>query len=197
MFQKIDSAIAKRMHFLEEMNARHRQEAAPRDVRLRQVPPDTGKFLALMAAIAPPEGAWIEIGTSGGYSALWLSLACREVGRKLTTFEILPEKAALAQETFRTAGVEDWVHLVHGDALDLVANYDKIAFCFLDAEKNIYAELYELLVPRLITGGLLIADNAISHAADLQPMIDHAQADPRVDALVLPIGKGELFCRKK
>jgi len=72
--------------------------------RLRQIPPDTGKFLALPATNAP-EGIYIEIGTSAGYSTLWIPLACEMLGRTITTFEILPEKAKLVLETFRAAQV--------------------------------------------------------------------------------------------
>ncbi len=142
-------------------------------------------------------GRFIEIGTSAGYSTLWLALACRATGRKITTYEILPEKAALARQTFDAAGVWDVVEFVHGDALDRLTGLKEIAFCFLDAEKEIYDRCYELLAPRLVPGGLLVADNAISHQADLQPALDRALADETVDALIVPIGKGELVCRKK
>ncbi|PKN83812.1 MAG: methyltransferase, partial [Chloroflexi bacterium HGW-Chloroflexi-7] len=73
---------------------------------------------------------------------------------------------------------------------------DKIAFCFLDAEKEVYQECYETVVPKLVKGGLLVADNAINHQATLQPMLDRALADERVDAMIIPIGKGELVCLK-
>ena len=118
------------------------------------------------------------------------------MGRTITTFELLPEKVALARETFRAAQVEGVVQLVAGDVLDYVAHYDNIAFCFLDAEKEVYSACYEAIVPKLVPGGLLIADNAINHRETLQPMIDRALTDVRVDALVVPIGKGELVCRK-
>jgi predicted O-methyltransferase YrrM len=138
----------------------------------------------------------VEIGASAGYSTLWLALAARLSGRKVTTFEVLPEKVALAQETFRLAGVEDTVRLVAGDARQHLAIINEIAFCFLDAEKEVYAEMYDLVVPRLVQGGLLVADNAINHRLALQPMLERALLDPRVDALIVPIGKGELVCRK-
>ena len=73
---------------------------------------------------------------------------------------------------------------------------DNISFCFLDAEKELYADCYELVVPNLVPGGILVADNAISHAETLQPMLDRALSDERVDALIVPIGMGELVCRK-
>lgn len=71
-----------------------------------------------------------------------------------------------------------------------------IAFCFLDAEEEVYADCYEAVVLNLVRGGLLVADNATNHRETLQPMIDRALDDPRVDSLVVPIGKGELVCRK-
>jgi caffeoyl-CoA O-methyltransferase len=195
MFHNIPQPILDRMRYLEEIDTQDRQDGTPRLQRLRQIPPETGRFLALLAAGAP-QGAWIEIGTSAGYSTLWLALACRAAGRTLTTFEVLEEKAALARETFHLAEVEDTVTLVAGDARGHLANRGDIAFCFLDAEKEVYAACYELVVPRLVAGGLLAADNAISHQETLQPLLDRALSDERVDALIVPIGKGELVCRK-
>ncbi|MGA2276535.1 MAG: O-methyltransferase [Terracidiphilus sp.] len=196
MFHEIPEAMSARMRELERIDAADRANGTPRLKRLRQIPPEVGRFIAILAASAPA-GRFIEIGTSAGYSTLWLALACRATGRKITTYEILPDKAALARQTFDAAGVWDVVEFVHGDALDRLAGLKEIAFCFLDAEKEIYDRCYELLAPRLVPGGLLVADNAISHQADLQPALDRALADETVDALIIPIGKGELVCRKK
>jgi predicted O-methyltransferase YrrM/NTP pyrophosphatase (non-canonical NTP hydrolase) len=196
MFHGIPQPILDRMRYLEEIDSQDRQDGTPRLQRLRQIPPETGKFLALLAAGAP-QGAWIEVGTSAGYSTLWLALACREIGRTLTTFEVLEEKVTLARETFRLARVEDVVTLVARDAREHLADCQDIAFCFLDAEKEVYADCYELVVPRLVAGGLLVADNATNHQETLQPMLDRALSDERVDALIAPIGKGELICRKR
>ena len=112
------------------------------------------------------------------------------------TFEVLADKAALAAETFRLAEVEDVVELAAGDAREHLAACKDISFCFLDAEKEVYADCYEAVVPNLVPGGLLVADNAINHRETLQPMLDRALTDPRVDALMVPVGKGELVCRK-
>jgi predicted O-methyltransferase YrrM len=184
------------MKYLEAIDARDRTDGTPRLKRLRQIPPETGRFIALLAATAP-EGSLIEIGTSAGYSTLWLALACRETNRKLTTFEILNEKVSMAGETFMAAGVGDVVELIHADALDHLDAIRDISFCFLDAEKESYADCYEAVIPKLVSGGLFVADNAINHQETLQPVIDRALADDRVDAMVVPIGKGELVCRKR
>ncbi|MDH3944434.1 MAG: class I SAM-dependent methyltransferase [Anaerolineae bacterium] len=196
MFHTIPKSIQDRMSSLEKADTKDRAGSTPQLQRLRQVPPETGKFLALTAANAP-EGAWLEIGTSGGYSALWISLACQKRATKLVTFELLPEKVELARESFKKAKVEALVELVHGDARGHISDYDEIAFCFLDAEKEMYAEFYELVVPRLVKGGILIADNFLSHKEDLQSVLEQAEADESVDSLMVPIGKGLLLCRKQ
>jgi predicted O-methyltransferase YrrM len=194
MFHNIPQNMLDRMRYLEEIDARDRQDGTAHWQRLRQIPAETGRFLALMAANGG-NGRYLEIGTSAGYSTMWLSLA----KKPLTTYEVLPEKAALAQETIAQAGINDLVTLIHGDARDyLTDDYqtNTIAFCFLDAEKNVYEDCYDLLVPRLVSGGLLIADNATSHQEALRPFIERVLADKRVDAVVVPIGKGELVIRK-
>ena len=195
MFQKIPPHILNRMAELEAADAIDRQDSTPRMQRLRQIPPETGRFLALMAALAP-KGSFIEIGTSAGYSALWISLALKDSAVKLHTFEVLPEKVELARETFRLAQVNAQIELIAADARQHLENYAQIAFCFLDAEKEVYEACYELVVPNLVAGGLLLADNAINHRTTLQPFLDRAEEDPRVDALIVPIGKGVLLCRK-
>lgn len=195
MFHNIPRAVQERMQYLEQLDARDRKDGTPHLQRVRQIPPETGRFLALLAATAP-EGRCIEIGTSAGYSALWLALACRQARRKLTTFEVLEEKGRLARETFRLAGVEDVVDLVVGDAREHLADYDDISFCFLDAEKQAYGEFYEAIVPKMVAGGLFVADNAVSHKEILKPVLDRALSDDRVDAVIVPIGRGELVCRK-
>jgi len=195
VFHNISTEISARMRELEKLDAEDRVDGTPRLRRLRQIPPQTGQFIALLAAQAPA-GALVEVGTSAGYSTLWLSLACRVRGRRLTTFEVLDDKVALARDTFRAARVDDVVDLVHGDARKHLAAMSDIAFCFLDAEKEIYGDIYELVVPRLVSGGVLVADNAINHRETLQPMLDRALTDVRVDAMIVPIEKGELVCRK-
>ena len=181
---------------LERRDREDRSDGTPRLERLRQVEPETGKFIALWAASAPA-GEYIEVGTSAGYSTLWLALACRAAGMRLTTYEILPEKARLARETFDRAGVGDVVRLVEGDFVEHAGEVGPVGFCFLDAEKEVYQACYELLVPRLVSGGVLIADNAINHRQTLQPMLDAALADERLDAMIATVGKGELVCRKR
>ncbi len=196
MFHDLPPALSARMRVLEAADAVDRQDGTPHLERLRQIPPDTGRFLALLAAGAP-EGALIEIGTSAGYSTLWLALAARQRGGRVTTYEVLEAKAARARETFAVAGVADAVDLVVGDAREFLSTGPAIGFCFLDAEKDVYLDVWHLIVDALVPGGLLVADNVISHAEALAPFCDTVLADERVDAVVVPIGKGELVARRR
>ncbi len=195
MFHDIPQAIFDQMRYLEEVDQRDRASDAPREQRLRQVAPETGRFIAFMASTVP-QGAWLEIGTSAGYSTLWLALACRERWKKVTTFESDRGKFRMAEETFRIAGVADCVEQVWADARQHLPEYEYVSFCFLDAEKEVYRDCYDMVVPNLVNGGLLLADNALSHEAQLRPLIEFAHNDPRVDAMVVPVGKGVLACRR-
>jgi len=195
MYHPIPAEIKSQMSRLEALDARDRADGTPRLKRLRQIPPETGQFLSLLAASVPP-GDIIEIGTSAGYSTLWLILACQETGKKVTTYEVLPEKVQLARETFSLAKVGDFVTIIERDARLALSNHKDIAFCFLDAEKDTYAACYEQVMPRMVKGGILIADNAINFRLALEDMLAAALCDQRVDAMIAPIGKGLLICRK-
>jgi caffeoyl-CoA O-methyltransferase len=195
MFHDIPPRVQERMAALEVMDARDRLDGTPKSRRLRQIPPETGKFLALLAASAPP-GLLLEIGTSGGYSSLWLSLACLQRRDRLVTLEEDAGKVALARQNFELAGVKDLIQVMHGNALELLPRYPGVAFCFIDIEKDVYPACFRSVVPNLVPGGLFVADNVISHAAELEQFLAEVESDPRTDTLVVPVGKGVLVCRK-
>ena len=196
MFAQIERSIISRMEYLEAIDKKDRDDGTAQARRLRQIPPETGKFIATLAAKCSRDGEFIEIGTSAGYSTLWLSLAAKEIGVKIKTFEILPEKVKLAKETFRMTGSEKYVELIEGDFLSHCDTIKKISFCFLDAEKEVYLECFKAVAPKLMENGLLVADNAISHRDGVKPMMDAATADKRFDCLTVPIGTGEFICRR-
>ena len=109
MFHDIPKEILSRMKYLEEIDTRDRKDGTIASNRLRQIPPATGQFIALIARIAP-EGKFIEIGTSAAYSTLWLSLAAKERGIKITTYEFLIEKYNLAMETIKVTNTQEWIY---------------------------------------------------------------------------------------
>ena len=83
-----------------------------------------------------------------------------------------------------------------GDALEIVAGLDGIAFAFVDANRDVLAPCLELLASRLVPGGIVAADNVISHAAEIPGLVEAVLVDPRFDAVVVPIGSGVLTARR-
>jgi caffeoyl-CoA O-methyltransferase len=175
---------------------RELQEQTQRDQpALRSVSVDVGRCLALMAMSAP-QGAFLELGSSGGYSSLWLSLAAHARGVTLTTVELDEKKVAMARENIARAGAGDSVQAVHADALDYATRFEEIAFCFADLQPpELNAKVYEKAVPRLVPGGWLVIDNVTSPRLQKE-LLNRAEKDPRVDSVLLPFPKGDLICRK-
>jgi caffeoyl-CoA O-methyltransferase len=172
------------------------EEQLERDQRsLRSVDSDVARVLSLLALSAPP-GAFLELGSSGGYSSLWLSLAARAKGVTLTTVDLDEKKVALARENVSRAGAAGSVEVFHGDAFDFATRFDEIAFCFSDIEPpELNAKVYELIVPRLVPGGWIVVDNVTSPRFQKE-LLERAHSDPRVDCVLLPFPKGDLICRK-
>lgn len=188
MFHEISANMHDVMRALEEQVARDHRS-------LRQVPADVGRCLSLLAMSAP-KGTFLELGSSGGYSSLWLSLAARARGAILTTVDLDERKVALARRNISHAGAEDAVRVFHGEALDYAERFDEIAFCFSDIEPpELNAKVYEKIVPRLVRGGWLVIDNMTSPRM-LTDLLNRAQTDTRVDCVLLPFPKGDLVCRK-
>jgi predicted O-methyltransferase YrrM len=180
------------MERLQERDARDRTDGTPHAQRLRAITPDVGQFL-LTLALAVAARRIVEVGTSAGYSTLWLALAAQRNGGRVTTFEIDPAKVALAARAFAEAGVADVVDLRAEDAAASLGAFAGAAdLVFIDAEKRDYEAYLELAVAALRPGGLLIADSLTSHASDLAGFRERALAHERLTGLVVPIGKGEL-----
>jgi caffeoyl-CoA O-methyltransferase len=178
---------------LEERDARERTGGVDRSSRLRQITPEVGRFLHTLVLAARPRRL-IEIGSSGGYSSIWLGTAARRVGGLVDSLEIDPVKVALARESIGSAGLGDVVRIIEGDAFAYMnARDEPVDFVFLDAEKEDYLAFFDLVVPLLTPGGVLVADNLLSHAESLTPFREAALSEPRLSAVVVPIGRGELL----
>ncbi|MHC4242284.1 MAG: O-methyltransferase [Planctomycetota bacterium] len=137
-----------------------------RSQRYRNVPPQDGRFLRIMAEAMNAKNV-IEIGTSTGYSAIWFGLALQKTGGKLTTCEIDAQRAATARANFKKAGMADIITLVEGDAHEEVKKLkDSIDILFLDADKEGYIDYLNKLLPLVRPSGLVIAHNINPRMAD-------------------------------
>jgi caffeoyl-CoA O-methyltransferase len=107
---------------------------------MMNVPAEDGRLLRLLAETMGAKQI-VEVGTSNGVSGLWQCLALRTTGGKLTTFEINAQRAALARQNFKKAGVDDLVTVIEGDAHEKVAEIQgPIDMCFIDADKEGYSD---------------------------------------------------------
>ena len=99
----------------------------------------------------------VEIGTSSGYSTIWLALAARANGGKVFTHEIDPEKIKIASANFKKAGLDDVITIIEGDAHETIKQHkEPIDVLFLDAEKKGYLDYLNQLLPRIRPGGLIL-----------------------------------------
>lgn len=127
----------------------------------------------------------IELGTSTGYSGIWIALALRATGGRLTTYEIDPERAAVARENFRRAGLQDLVTVVVGDAhVEVRKVTQTLDLVFIDADKDGYLDYLRQLEPRLRPGGLIVADNMQVPAPDPR-YVQAVTTDPKLETLFL------------
>ena len=154
------------------------------------IPPETGQFLRTLVISTKARRA-LEIGTSNGYSTLWLASALEEIGGGVITLEAVEEKVRLARENLRRAGVEGVVRLEHTDAREAVRHLEgPFDLVFIDAWKQDYPFYFQQVYPKVVPGGLILADNAVSHREELEPYLQAVRSHPGCESVLVPIGSG-------
>jgi predicted O-methyltransferase YrrM len=186
----LDDRILGVLARLEAEDAAEREAGVPAMQRSRQITPTTGRLLfALAASQAGIEV--LEIGASRGYSSIWLAAGARVLGGRLTSLERDPDKCEAWQANVAQAGLEEWAELVAGDAhATLATTEDIFDLVFLDAEKDDYEALYALARPLLEPGGMVVADNVLSHVETLGAYSAARQADPSLSSVTVPLDRG-------
>ena len=186
----LDDRVRQVLARLEEEDRAEREAGVPSERRARQIAPSTGRFLfALAASQAGIE--ILEIGGSRGYSSIWLGAGARVLGGRLVSLEHDPAKCSAWRENVSAAGLDEWAELVEGDAFEtLAATQDVFDLVFLDAEKDDYEALFALARPLVDAGGLVVADNVLSHADTLGAYSAARQADPSLVSVTLPLDRG-------
>lgn len=182
---------------LEQFGATHDADAANRATRMLNITRDTGEFLAVLV-LATAARRVLEIGTSNGYSTLWLAEAAARIAGHVVTVEAAAAKIALAATSFARSGLADRVEQIHGDAGVLLAGTADAAYdlVFLDSERPSYPGWWPDLRRVLRPGGLLVVDNATSHPAELAPFAALVNADPAFRTCLVPVGKGEFLATR-
>lgn len=186
----LDDRVLDVLARLEEEDRAEREAAVSASQRSRQVPVATGRFLfALAASQAGIEV--LEIGGSRGYSSSWLAAGARVLGGRVLSLEKDPLRCIAWRSNIAAAGLDEWAELVEGDAFEtLRATEDTFDLVFLDAEKDDYESLFALARPLLETGGLVVADNVLSHSDTLAAYSANRQADPALSSVTVPLDRG-------
>ena len=168
-----------------------------RSRRMLNITRDTGEFLSVLVRASAARRI-LEIGTSNGYSTLWLAQAAAATGGGVTTLERAGHKVELASANFARAGLEPLITLIQDDAGAFLARCEPEAFdlVFLDSERAEYCGWWIFLRDALRPGGLLVADNATSHAAEMAPFMALVAADPAFATSLVPVGNGEFLAVK-
>jgi predicted O-methyltransferase YrrM len=189
-----------RQAFLDELYAHGRAHDEQRDdrlQRLRNVEPETAELLGVLVRSMSATRV-LEIGTSNGYSTIWLGDAAEAVGGKVLSLEIEAERTAQAADNLAEAGVADFVELRTQDAAEALRSFADGAFdlIFLDAERTLYANYWQDLIRALRPNGLLVVDNTLSHAKELVEFSELVYSDPQVTSTLVTVGAGVLLIVK-
>ncbi|MGI4936567.1 MAG: O-methyltransferase [Janthinobacterium lividum] len=174
----------------------HDSDAANRGTRMLNITPETGDFLAVLVK-AMGARRILEVGTSNGYSTLWLAEAAGSAG-SVTTIERSAAKIAMASANFAQAGLATRIEQREGDAGEILRGLADEAYdlLFLDSLRSAYLDWWPDLKRVLRKGGLLVVDNASSHPEEMAGFTAVVRADSDFTTSLVPVGKGEFLAVK-
>ena len=152
---------------------------------------EDGRFLRILVATRGAK-AILEIGAASGYSGIWLGLGARETGGRVVAIEYDPQRAREAVENVRKAGLAGIVRVVHGDAFKEIPKIEgTFDMVFLDAWKPDYKKFFDMVYPRLATGGLFVAHNVVNKKNEMEPFLKTIHNHPSLyTTIVSPSGEG-------
>ncbi|MDC0712584.1 DUF1442 domain-containing protein [Stigmatella sp. ncwal1] len=177
---------------------RRRNEAPPtggpenwRDQVLLAVGPDSGKLINILARSLKAPNI-LELGTSYGYSGIWLAEAAQATGGRLTTMELQDYKSAYARDMATKAGLADCIDFKVGDAVQMIADMPfGIDFVLVDLWKNLYEPCLDAFYPKLNPGAIIVADNMLWPGGEEVKRYGRAvRAKPGMTSILLPVGSG-------
>jgi predicted O-methyltransferase YrrM len=183
-----------RRRLAEELYAASREHDAAQADRLdrfRNVDPDTAELLGVLIRATGAQRI-LELGTSNGYSTIWLADAAQATGGRVVSIDVEADRTEMARANLAAAGVGDHFELRTQDAGSVLAGSPDAAweFVFLDAERPAYAGYLSDLVRTLAPGGVLAVDNVLSHAHEMVEFTALIEREPRLTQTVVPVGAG-------
>jgi predicted O-methyltransferase YrrM len=194
----MDDSLRSLLQELEQFGVDQDSRASDRQSKMLNITPETGQLLSLLVR-ATKAKCVLEIGTSNGYSTLWLADAVRTLAGRVVTVEVAAFKVALAQMNFERSGLSRWIRQEVREAGEFLREQgsSSVDLMFLDADREQYAAWWPWIQKTLAPGGLLIVDNAVSHASEMEGFTKLVAATVGYASVLVPIGKGELLVLKE
>ena len=166
---------------------------AQRDGFLLDIGPESAKFLNILIKATRPKLV-LEIGSSYGFSTLWLAEAADAAGARVVSLEISEQKIRFAKQQIDEAGLGSVVQFIQGDALTNIASMtDPVDFVLIDLWKELYIPVLDGLYPKLAREALIAADNICLpaiHAPVMQKYVAHVRSLPGIESVTVPVGSG-------
>ena len=175
---------------LYETGQQHDAQEQEHSDKMLNLEPETAQFLSILIR-SSRRTRLLEIGTSNGYSTIWLAWAASVAGGRVISIDRSAQKQALADANLRHVGLREVVDLKCGDATEIVAGLTGPFDCiFFDADRYSAPAQLALLIPKLTPDVLLLADNVLSHPSEIAAYLRALEALPQFDRVIVPIGKG-------
>ncbi len=186
----MDSSLRALLQELEEAGRQNDASEQERRNKMLNLEPETAHLLSILVRTGRRQHL-LEIGTSNGYSTIWLAWATHACGGHVTSIDREQHKQQLADANLRRAGLRQYVDLICGDATEVVANISGPFDCvFFDADRFSAPAQLKLLLPKLTPDAFILADNALSHPQEIAEYLTTLDTLQVFDSLVVPIGKG-------
>ena len=160
------------------------------------IAPENGQFLSILIHAIQAKNV-LEVGTSNGYSTIWIAAALKQTGGKLITLEFDRERAEEAQSHLREGGLDNIVEIRVGNALDEIPKCDAtFDLVFLDAEKDEYKRYLELAMPNIRPGGLIVADDTVTMRDEMPDYVEFVFNTPTLHSVDIPLDDGVILSYK-
>jgi predicted O-methyltransferase YrrM len=185
-----DTNIRQLLRRLEAEGLKHDSAETEHSRKMLNLEPATAEVVAILLQIAGTRNV-LEIGTSNGYSTIWLAATIGPLGGRVTSIDKDPQKHALARENLAAVDLLRYVDLRLGDATEIAARLTGPFDClFFDADRISAPKQLDLLLPKLSLPGLLLADNALSHPDQIAGYLARIEEIQRISHTIIPVGKG-------
>ena len=166
------------------------------EIRLWSIPRQSAEILKSLVLIKQPK-LILELGTSAGYSTIWLASGARHYGGKVYTIELTKPKIEIAKKYFQKAGVAENIEQLEGKIFDILSNWDKkIDFVFLDADKGNYISYIKQLEPSLSNNAVIVADNASDYRDLMKDYLIYVTTSGKYHSYLLNIDHGLMISVK-